>query len=37
MSELHSRDKRVCLICLINIHEVFYDVIVALKILNFLQ
>ena len=30
-------EMRECLICLINIHEVFCDVIVALKFLNFLK
>ena len=32
LSEFFARDERVCLICLINIREVFCDVIVALLI-----
>ena len=31
---ISSRDERACLICLINIHGVSYDVIVALLILK---
>ena len=32
-----SRGERACLICLINIHEVFYEVIVSLQLFKFLN